>query len=253
MSKPPPKTVHSTARRPLPAVAIFARAVSPGTAKTRLMPLLGAPGAAEFHAALISDTVRKVNRIAKHATRYFFLAGRAFPSSLAGYSLERQRGKNLGERLERAFHVLFRRHTTAVIVGTDSPELPPRVLVQAFRELGSCDAVLGPCADGGYYLIGMRRQESWKLSGVLRDVRWGSSFAFRDTLDSFLQRGFICSTLEPYADVDRPEDFRRLKRGLVRHRAARQAAPAVWRFVRRFQPGGTGPTRRGRDRERQRR
>ena len=240
---------HSSARRPLPAVAIFARAVSPGAVKTRLIPLFGAPGAAEFHAALISDTVRKVNRVAKHASRYFFLAGGKFPSSLAGYRRHRQRGRDLGVRLELAFQLLFRRHTAAVIIGTDSPGLPPKVLAQALGELRSCDAVLGPCPDGGYYLIGMRRQERQRFRGVFRRVRWGSSSAFRDTLDSLLHRGFICSVLEPLADIDRPEDFRRLKRSMERSGAARLAAPAVWGFMKQFRPRGKGPPRRGRNGE----
>jgi rSAM/selenodomain-associated transferase 1 len=236
--------------RPLPAVAIFSRAVLPGATKTRLIPLLGAPGAAKFHAALISDTLRKVNRIGKHARRHFFLAGRAFPPSLTGYIRQRQRGKDLGARLERAFQFLFRRHNTAVIIGTDSPELPSGLLVQALRELRSCDAVLGPCPDGGYYLIGLRRQEGRKLHGLFRDVRWGSSFAFRHTLESFLRRGFICSILEPFADVDGPADFHRLRRSLERSSAARRSAPAVWRFMKQFRPAGKSATLVGRERGR---
>ncbi len=250
MPKPLPKSDHSSARRPLPAVAIFARAVSPGAVKTRLIPLFGAPGAAEFHAALISDTVRKLNHVAKHASRYFFLAGWKFPPSLAGYRRQRQRGGGLGVRLEQAFQLLFRRHTAAVIIGTDSPELPPKVLVRALGELRSCDAVLGPCPDGGYYLIGMRRQERQRLRGVFRRVRWGSSSAFRDTLDSFLRRGFICSILDHCPDVDRPEDFRRLRRSMGRSGAARLASPAVWRFMKQFRPRGKGSTPRGRNGER---
>jgi len=199
-----------------------------------LIPLLGAPGAAEFHAALISDTERKVNRVAKRASRYFFLAGPTFPSSLPGYIRQRQRGKDLGARLETAFQRLFRRHTTAVIIGTDSPELPPRILVQALRELRSCDAVLGPCPDGGYYLIGLRRQERRRFHGIFHRVRWGSSFAFRDTLNCFLRRELICSVLEPFADVDRPEDFLRLRRSMARNRAVRQGSPGVWRFMERI-------------------
>jgi rSAM/selenodomain-associated transferase 1 len=233
-------------------VAIFARGVSPGRVKTRLMPLLGPRGAAEFHAALISDTVRMLNALGKRVWRYFFLAGRVCPASLSGYDLKRQRGGDLGERLGRAFRVLLRRHTAAVVIGTDSPGLPPKVLVQALRELRFCDAVLGPCPDGGYYLIGIRRQERQRLSGVFSDVRWGSSFAFRDTLDSFLRRGFICSILQPCADVDRPEDFRQLEMSMARSRAARRAAPAVWRFMNCFRQDELSTTFCGRTRLRHR-
>ena len=252
MPKPSSRSLRSFPRRPLPAVAVFARAATPGEAKTRLIPLLGAPGAAEFHATLVSDTVQKVNRIAKHAVRYFFLAGRLFPPALAGYNRQRQRGKDLGARLERAFQFLFRRHAAAVIIGTDSPQLQPKLLVRALRELRFCDAVLGPCPDGGYYLIGLRAQSKRRLRGIFRDIRWGSSFAFRDTLRSLLGRGSICSILDPCADVDRPADFRRLRRSLERNRAARSGAPAVWRFMqqprlgvkRAIRPGNDRPTRR---------
>jgi len=210
-------------------VAIFARAPSAGRAKTRLIPLLGARGAAEFHAALISDTLRKVNVLAGRVSRYLFLAGREIPvtESLLDYTLVRQRGPNLGARLEKAFRQLLRRHPAAVVIGTDSPTLPPRLLRKALGELRSCDAVLGPCPDGGYYLIGLRRLSP----GVFRGVRWGSAVAFRDTLRNLLRRTFACAILEPIADVDRPEDLRRLARKLARSAEARRAAPAVWRFL----------------------
>jgi rSAM/selenodomain-associated transferase 1 len=216
------------------AVAVFARAPRPGKAKTRLIPLLGSRGAAELQAALIADSIRKVNALAGRASRYLFFAGRRFRAAArpSGYRLVRQRGRDLGGRLERAFLMLLGRHSAAVVIGTDSPTLAPRALRAALRELRVCAAVLGPCPDGGFYLIGLRRAEADEIPGLFRRVRWGSAFAFRDTLGNLLRRGLACSILEPCADVDRPEDFRSLTRELVRSRAARRAAPAVWRYVR---------------------
>jgi rSAM/selenodomain-associated transferase 1 len=214
-------------------VAIFARAPWPGRAKTRLIPLLGSRGAAELQAALIADSIRKVNALAGRASRYFFLAGRRFPAAArpSAYRLVRQRGRDLGKRLEYAFLLLLGGHAAAVIIGTDSPTLEPRVLRTALRELRVCAAVLGPCPDGGFYLIALRRPEADEIPGLFRAVRWGTAFAFRDMLGNLLRRGLACSILESCADVDRPEDFRRLVRGLVRSRVARRAAPTVWRYV----------------------
>ena len=229
MHSVPTKTTHSC------AVAIFARAPSPGRAKTRLIPLLGSRGAAEFQAALISDCIRKVNALGGRASRYAFFAGPGSSAPTALFSrltLVRQRGADLGERLAHAFQRLLRRHAVAVVIGTDSPTLAPRVLRTARRELRVCDAVLGPSPDGGFYLIGLRRTERAKAGDLFRGVRWGSAFAFRDTLRNLLRRGLACSILEPCADVDRPEDFRRLVRALAGSRALRRGAPAVWRFVR---------------------
>lgn len=144
------------------------------------------------------------------------------------FTLFTQRGANLGARLENAFGQLLSRHTAAIIIGTDSPLVPARTLLVARRELEWCEAVLGPCPDGGYYLIGLRRF----APGLLRCVRWGSAFAFRDTLERLLRRGFSCAILGLFPDVDRPRDLERLRAEMIKSQSARGLAPATWHFVR---------------------
>lgn len=213
---------------PAPAVVVFARAPSPGKVKTRLIPLLGAAGAAALHAALLEDTLRKVSRSQGFRDRYLFLCGNGCRASSAGFWVLRQRGRALGERLSHAFARLLPKHSSVVILGTDSPLLPARAPGAALGELRVCDAVLGPCPDGGYYLLGLRRFER----GLLRGIRWGTRFAFRDTLAKLLRCGYSCAILESCPDVDRPADVRRLIRRLARDPAARRLAPATWRFLR---------------------
>lgn len=221
------------------ALAIFARLPAPGKAKTRLIPLLGPRRAAEFQAALISDSLRKVGTLAGFASACLFFAGRGFlPGGLPpDWKLVRQRGANLGQRLERAFRRLLRRHGAAAVIGTDAPTLSPLLLRVALGELAACDAVLGPSPDGGFYLVGFRRAAADKIREIFRGVRWGSRSAFRDTLKNLRRCGFACAILEPCADVDRPGDFRRLVRKLTASRSLRRRAPAVWRFVHRFRRG----------------
>ncbi len=214
-------------------MAIFARAPEPGRVKTRLIALLGKTGAADFQAALISDSIRKVQTLPRSVSRYLFLTGEPRPPACIprGYMIERQRGADLGARLASAFRKLLQLHAQAVAFGTDSPLLPPAILRQALLELGTCDAVLGPCPDGGYYLIGLRQGEAGIPRGLFRNIRWGSAFAFRDTLRNILRNNFSCSVLEPLGDVDRPEDFRQLAGDLTRNRAARRLVPATWKFL----------------------
>ena len=206
----------------------------PGEGKTRLTRLLGPEGGAQLQGALLSDAVRKVAWL-RGVARYLFFAGRA-PSRLmnfggrletASYVLVPQQGADLGERLERAFRQLLGHHPSALVMGTDSPALDAQRLRQALNELSCCEAVLGPCPDGGYYLIGLRRFGSH----LFRGVRWGSSFAFQDTLRNLMERGFSCSVLEALPDIDRPADFRRLAKSLSRHPQLRRSAPATWSFV----------------------
>jgi uncharacterized protein len=215
-----------------PALAVFARAPIPRHAKTRLIPLLGPRGAAEFHAGLVSDALQKVNALGSRVSPYFFLASGHYPvsSSLSDYTLKRQRGADLGERLDRAFRGLLRRHGRALVIGTDSPLLPKRTLTQALDELRVSDAVLGPCPDGGFYLIGLRRLER----GLFDDVRWGTASAFRDMRENLLAHNYSCAILELVEDVDRPADVTRLGEELFRSRVARRLAPSAWRFLQQF-------------------
>ncbi len=212
----------------IPAVAIFARVPEPGKVKTRLIPLLGAVGAASLHAALLQDTLRKVSLLRAPVARYLYLRGDRPFHAPTGYRAARQRGADLGARLRHALAQLLESHPSAVVIGTDSPLLPLWALRRASRELRVCDAVLGPCPDGGYYLLGLRRYER----GLLRGIRWGTRFAFRDTLRNLMRRRYSCSILEPCSDVDRPHDVLSLKQRLRGDLAARRLAPATWRFLR---------------------
>jgi hypothetical protein len=138
----------------------------------------------------------------------------------------------LSERLANAFRRLLRLHPSCVVIGTDSPLFPARLLRQALRELQACESVLGPCPDGGYYLIALRRPaDPGMFRGIFRRVRWSTAFAFSDTLRNLLRAGLSCSVLEECADVDMPRDLQRLKRVLSQSRTARRLAPATWRFL----------------------
>ncbi len=210
-------------------MAVFARAAVPGKSKTRLIPALGPKGAAEFHAALLADTLHKAAKLRGKVVRYLFITGGDIPASALPpyFGCLKQRGRGLGERLERGFEILLRKHPRALVIGTDSPALAPSSLRLAFEELRVVDAVLGPCPDGGYYLIGLRRT----VRSLFRNIRLGSEFAFQDTLDRLITSGFSCSILDPLPDIDRPEDLAALKRSLVKKPALRRRMPATWKIM----------------------
>ena len=215
--------------RNTPAVAVFARAIVPGKTKTRLIPALGPGGAADFHRALVSDALRKIAKLKGETTRYLFTAGGSLPLDLvpAGFCCQGQQGRDLGQRLQRAFAQLLRRHSQVVIIGTDSPALAPAMLRLALEELRTTDAVLGPCPDGGFYLIGLRRT----CRGLFNGPRLGTKFAFGDTLARLLDHNFSCSVLEPCPDVDLPRDLAAIKKSLIKHPATRHRMPRTWQFL----------------------
>jgi glycosyltransferase A (GT-A) superfamily protein (DUF2064 family) len=93
-----------------------------------------------------------------------------------------------------------------VIIGTDIPEISSRRIAKAFSSLGANDAVLGPCEDGGYWLVGLRRTP--KTKPIFADVRWSSQHTLTDTLANL--EGMRVAMLEHLSDVDDGESYRRV-------------------------------------------
>src|SRR5262245_23401301 len=156
-------------------VSLFAKRPRPGEVKTRLAAATSPDFAARVADAFLRDTVHRLAALdvplilvyTPDDAEFFFadLAKGRFP-------LAPQGGGDLGHRLSRFVEARFRAGATAlVLVGADSPTLPVAFVDQAFRELERCDVVLGPAADGGYYLIGCSRFHPWLFDGIT----WGTS------------------------------------------------------------------------------
>lgn len=220
---------------PVPALVVFTRTAARGLVKTRLIPLLGALGAAGLHAAMVADTLRKVKPLPTAIARYIFFARAPIAGLPPEFIVRRQRGSDRGVRLQHAFHVLLRQHMSVVVIGTDAPLLPTRLLRVAFEKLRSSDAVLGPSSNGGYYLIGLRRCNR----RLFHDIRWSTSDAFSDARRNFAHHEYSCAVLEPCADVDAPADVGQLVVRLRHDAPARRLAPATWKFLKSFDDGPT--------------
>lgn len=175
---------------------MFARASRAGAVKTRLIPLLGAQGAARLHARLLRRALRTAR------------AARLGPVEL--WTAERrQRGADLGERMMHAFAHSLRRAARVILIGSDCPVLRPRDLRQAARWLaGGADAVFAPAQDGGYALIGLRRVSPRLFQGM----PWGGAQVMALTRARLAALGWRWRELPEVWDVDRPEDYRRLER-----------------------------------------
>jgi len=184
---------------------VFARAPRAGEVKTRLIPRLGAQGAARLQRRLIARTVRMaqdVGRVELHTTR-----PHAWLNTLR-VPLRLQRGRDLGARMYEALRRALRRQRAAVLIGADAPALQPVDLRRAIRFLqGGADVVLSPAEDGGYALIGARRLES----RIFESVRWGESEVLAQTLRNLERCGLRYRLLRTVWDIDRPDDLDRLR------------------------------------------
>lgn len=200
---------HQKGSAPELRLLVFAKAPVAGFAKTRLIPLLGAKGAARLQAELIRHTLRTCSAAdagpielwcAPRAEHPFFQqCGREF-----GASLRRQRSGNLGERMYSALQSALRRSRAAVLLGTDIPGLTSDDLRSAARALGTgADAVIAPAHDGGYVLIGVTRV----APELFVDVEWGTDQVLVQTRQRLRELGYSWEELQTQRDIDRPEDW----------------------------------------------
>jgi len=192
---------------------VFAKAPVPGQVKTRLIPALGAQGAAQLHRRLVGRTLEIAIEpgvgpvelcCGSEPDHPFFLeCARRYPLLLAA-----QGDGDLGERMQRAFERALDACDWAILIGSDIPALDAEYLRRAAMHLRSgCAAVLGPAEDGGYVLIGLRRP----LPGLFRGMRWGSATVLAETRSRLDRLGCRAAELQALWDLDRPEDLPRIE------------------------------------------
>jgi uncharacterized protein len=191
-------------------IILFCRYPSPGKVKTRLIPALGAVGAARLQKALLLRTAAQTEISAERndaavEVRFTGSSKRAFEALLKKkWRYTPQGSGDLGVRMDRAIRAAIEEGVSRVVlVGADIPRLSAKVLDEGLDALRRRDAVIGPAEDGGYYLIGMRRP----CAEIFKDMPWGTGAVCRLTEARLLSRRVRFEMLEVLADLDRPEDL----------------------------------------------
>ncbi len=194
-------------------VCIFAKPARPGAVKTRLAPKVGSEGAAALARAFSRDTWSAVCSLPWAQPVLATTDANARDWDFArGAEIWLQGDGDLGERLERVLRRALSLTPFVIAIGIDTPGLPHPLLEQARKCLHISDAVLGPCEDGGFYLLGLRRCPP----GLLRNLPWSARDTFIRTLARMRNWGFHTKVLPPWFDVDRPSDLRCLQSLLSR-------------------------------------
>ena len=203
-------------------LVIFLKAARLGQVKSRLAVDIGPLAALRFYRETSTRLVRRLGR-----DRRWRLWLAVTPRSALGARpwarlprLDQGRG-DLGQRMGRMFHVLP--PGPVVIIGSDIPAIAPGHVASAFDGLGGSDAVFGPAADGGYWLVGLRRSPRVP-AGLFEGVRWSSPHALADTRAS-LPRGFRIALLETLEDIDEGRAYARFRARVSRRSRASADAP----------------------------
>ena len=204
-------------------LVVFLRAPRLGRVKSRLAAGIGALAALRFYRQATEGLLRRVARDRRWRCHIAITPDGALRQKRPWCVAAPYRGQgsgDLGRRMARVFRDLP--PGPAVIIGSDIPAIMPAHIAAAFRALGNHEAVFGPAADGGYWLVGLRRRPRVPR-GIFQRVRWSSEHALADTLVT-LPRGVTVAMLETLGDVDDAEGYRRWLNGRRRASNALEGA-----------------------------
>lgn len=196
---------------PEQSIILFVRFPERGTVKTRLAEDIGEEHARILYQCFVLDFLETASRGDRFLRICYYPpeSGEGMKEWLGGgYSYMPQQGRNLGERMKNAIEEVFRQgcsHT--ILTGSDIPDIPPDLMETACAS-SRHDAVIGPSRDGGYYLIGFRKEAF--LPEIFEGIEWGTDRVFAKTMEIFAGRQYDVSVLPLWQDVDRLEDLNAL-------------------------------------------
>jgi rSAM/selenodomain-associated transferase 1 len=197
------------------AIAVMAKQPEPGKVKTRLCPPLTPEQAADLYEAFFLDTVSLISGI-QHTEVFVAYdpdtALNFFSRTMsATVKCIPQGPGDLGNRLSGISTIVFSQgYTKVIMLASDAPHLPQECIQLAFTRLDDTDVILGPCDDGGYYLIGLR----FPAPEVFEGIPWSTSRVLDLTIGRAREAGMTCELLPPCYDIDTWEDVERLTKDL---------------------------------------
>jgi uncharacterized protein len=196
------------------ALVIMTKAPQPGRSKTRLVPPLSYDEAADLAWALLVDQLENLARFEGARLFIAFTPQKAdgfFEGFITrGFTCFPQRGRSLGERMHYAFQHLFsNRFQNIILIGSDLPALSLTLFRRAYGllEKSAADVVLGPSADGGYYLVGMNRM----IANIFTGIGWSRSDVLAQTIQKIAGVGLKHELLPEGYDIDTADDLGRLQ------------------------------------------
>ena len=181
---------------------IFTRNPELGKVKTRLAKSIGNQKALDIYKLLL----QKTKEVTQNATcdKVVYYSEKITENGIwnSNFSKELQIGNDLGDKMKNAFENAFKNgYKKAIVIGSDLYDLEPHHIAEAFEKLNSNDAVIGPAQDGGYYLLGLKKNHE----SIFQNKEWGTSSVRKDTLKD-LEKDSV-HLLEELNDVDVVEDI----------------------------------------------
>ncbi|HMK61810.1 MAG TPA: TIGR04282 family arsenosugar biosynthesis glycosyltransferase [Dissulfurispiraceae bacterium] len=188
---------------------VFVKWPERGKVKTRLSAEIGEDITRELYKCFVEDAIDIANKSSCELLIAYW-PDEAEERVVAWLGKKKkyllQTGRDLGEKMKNAFERAFENGCLrAVLIGSDFPDLPVSIIEEAFSALDSKPAVIGPAKDGGYYLIGFKKDHL--MNGIFEGISWGSPDVFEKTMSVFEREGVDVHLLPSWWDIDRLEDL----------------------------------------------
>jgi rSAM/selenodomain-associated transferase 1 len=190
-------------------VLVFVRAPELGRVKTRLEKKMDAVTVLGLYQCFVEDIIQTLTSGGHDITVYFAPSHKesAVQTWLGPtIHIQAQTGMSLGEKMRNAFSNVFATGVDqALLIGSDFPDLDIGILQEAFVSLQKKDMTIGPAKDGGYYLMGFRKDT---FDGdVFTGIDWGTEHVFQQTLQHIHAAGLKDHVLPIWQDMDTFEDL----------------------------------------------
>jgi len=196
------------------ALIVFVKNPLLGKVKTRLAQKIGVKSALRIYHKLLNHTLKIILPLTQDVVIYYsdeviiddMWAGHQFLK-------EKQTGIDLGDKMSNAFKDYFSKDYKKIcIIGSDNLEITTEIIEQAFNKLNDTDIVIGPSADGGYYLVGMIAQ----YSDIFKNKSWSTSRVLEETINDLKDHTLSYSLLKTLSDIDTYKDLKKaIDRGLI--------------------------------------
>jgi rSAM/selenodomain-associated transferase 1 len=188
------------------ALIIFIKNKEKGKVKTRLAATVGDDAAMNIYEQLLDITKGVSQKMA--ATRYVYYSSHIESTdewNVEHFNKKTQHGVDLGARMRHAFDETLQQHDYAVIIGSDCAALQSEILAEAFASLEQHDIVIGPALDGGYYLLGMKKQHN----SLFENIEWSTDSVLKYTLAQAKTLNLSVHQLQALSDIDNENDWLR--------------------------------------------
>ncbi len=195
---------------PKTALLVFVKYPEPGQVKTRLAVSIGDQKAAAVYRLFAETCMQRYQKIS-HTDCIVYCTPKEEKERIMKwlghqFIYDIQPEGDLGQRLTTGFQTQLQQYAKVIALGTDSPDLPSEYIEEAIASLEDHDTVVGPCNDGGYYLIGMKSN----CTSLFQDIEWSTNLVLYQTLMNAKEHHISMDILPGWYDVDTKEEFNKL-------------------------------------------